>query len=354
MHGVKRSEYIEASKDEARKAVTQQKIAKLTELSKTALAMRKSGDYSDHALAVSAQVLLLNSDFYTMWNFRKDILASRLALHRPFEACGPQAVVFAAASDSKAAATEAETEAEDRSLRVLMYDEMALLEKCIQRHFKSYPTWHHRRWVIARLSQLGDLEVIPREIGLCDKLLKADDRNFHVWNHRRTYAPLDAAFARAKINSNFSNYSAWHQRALCIQHGVERVTYAGEVELLQNAWFTEPKDQAAWVYHLFLLRSLPRTSSSSCSSSSMTTTPAAAMAVGEEAGVEEERTRDICRQVIEVEDGGLSARWARLTLVCLGEVGNHVQVLEQQDPVRKNFYAYLATHSAAFIAPLHG
>lgn len=51
------------------------------------------------------------------------------------------------------------------------------------------------------------------------RLLSLDDRNFHGWNYRRFVAGLAAtppeeelAFTTAKVNVNFSNYSAWHAR----------------------------------------------------------------------------------------------------------------------------------------------
>lgn len=62
------------------------------------------------------------------------------------------------------------------------------------------------------------------ELGLCAKLLAADERNFHCWAFRRFVAKTlngesaaaSLAFARAKIDANFSNYSAWHARAAAL------------------------------------------------------------------------------------------------------------------------------------------
>ena len=51
----------------------------------------------------------------------------------------------------------------------------------------------------------------------CCRLLEADERNFHAWGYRQFLMDLmqaapedEEAYAAAKIDKNFSNYSAWH------------------------------------------------------------------------------------------------------------------------------------------------
>jgi geranylgeranyl transferase type-2 subunit alpha len=79
-------------------------------------------------------------------------------------------------------------------------------------------------------------------------------------------------FTTKKIEENFSNYSAWHQRSKllpelypdtetfkkALNDGIYIIIIGSaddrsEFELLQNAFYTEPSDQSIWFYHLWLL-----------------------------------------------------------------------------------------------------
>lgn len=75
------------------------------------------------------------------------------------------------------------------------------------------------------------------------------------------------------MDANFSNYSAWHQRALLLLAQAQAQAQAPqplpppssppllplavlrpEFELVASALFTEPDDQAGWLYHAWLCR----------------------------------------------------------------------------------------------------
>ena len=136
-------------------------------------------------------------------------------------------------------------------------------------------------------------------------------RAVHVWEHRRwalrhavarrlVHLADEARFVGALIAANFSNYSAWHHRSAllflsttsdrstpaslaltwglperaassaaaaatpeltstelfaprCPSHSIFVQLLSAEFELLQNAFFTDPNDQTAWIYYFWLL-----------------------------------------------------------------------------------------------------
>ncbi|CAI7999217.1 Geranylgeranyl transferase type-2 subunit alpha, partial [Geodia barretti] len=154
--------------------------------------------------------------------------------------------------------------------------EQSLTQQCLRVNPKSYCIWLHRQWV---------LDHSPRpdwthEIGLCDLFLKYDERNFHCWDYRRFVTSKAAvppseefSFTYDKIAANFSNYSAWHYRSKLLpllhpspdhSEGVAETALLQEHELAQNAFFTDPSDQSAWLYHRWLLGKTERPTAVVC------------------------------------------------------------------------------------------
>lgn len=112
------------------------------------LARCKARRYDEESLELAARLLALNPEIYTVWNFRRDAVADVLA---------------AGGADALAASAR----------------ELAVTQRALMRNPKSYAAWHHRRWVVGH--RLDSLEA---EMALVEKLLEADDRNFHGWGYR--------------------------------------------------------------------------------------------------------------------------------------------------------------------------
>ena len=134
----------------------------------------------------------------------------------------------------------------------LQLTQVGLMEK----NPKSYPAWHHRKWVAANLGVDA-----AAELALTGKALLADERNFHCWNYRRYIVDLcdvpatdELAFTQACIERNFSNFSAWHYRTLLLPQvlPMSAGTLADEFAFVRAALFTEPWDQSGWFYHAWL------------------------------------------------------------------------------------------------------
>jgi geranylgeranyl transferase type-2 subunit alpha len=69
-------------------------------------------------------------------------------------------------------------------------------------------------------------------------------------------------YTLSKIESNFSNFSAWHHRSLLLvpiwtAKGLDgtqrRKERDDEFELIRQAMFVDPDDQSVWTYHSWLL-----------------------------------------------------------------------------------------------------
>ena len=103
--------------------------------------------------------------------------------------------------------------------------------------------------------------------------LKLDERNFHCWDYRRFVVhhcktidnnlETELEFSFDKIK-NISNYSAWHYRSklLPVVHpsntssiGINESKRREELQLVENAIYTDPSDSSAWFYYRWLLSS---------------------------------------------------------------------------------------------------
>ncbi|EPY89942.1 geranylgeranyl transferase type-2 subunit alpha [Camelus ferus] len=236
MHGrlkVKTSE----EQAEAKRLEREQKLKLYQSATQTVFRKRQAGELDESVLELTSQILGANPDFATLWNCRREVLQRLEAQKSPEE------------------------------LAALVKAELGFLESCLRVNPKSYGTWHHRCWLLGRLPEPN----WTRELELCARFLEVDERNFHCWDYRRFVAAQAAvppaeelAFTDSLITRNFSNYSSWHYRSCLLpqlhpqpdsgpQGRLPEDVLLKELELVQNAFFTDPNDQSAWFYHRWLL-----------------------------------------------------------------------------------------------------
>mmetsp|Transcript_31123 Transcript_31123/g.68786 ORF Transcript_31123/g.68786 Transcript_31123/m.68786 type:complete len:703 (+) Transcript_31123:51-2159(+) len=299
MHGRKKQNVVKPTEEEAQQQREQVRTARA--IFGQILSDRRAEVYSLQILEKTAKALAFHPEFPTLWGYRRELLNSDIC---------------------------------SANRRELLQQEFGLLEKALRRSQKVYSIWFHRRWTLERLfeaarSKEEARKLLDVELELCSKLLDADERNFHCWNHRAHAMALmrralsgdpagrpdatvagsveaddskesssavaavntaeaqaavedaisaiaensnadepavdllqmDLDLSKSLINRNFSNYSAWHLRALLQEEsreneddpsGVDRIALAEELEWVQQGIYTEPNDQSVWLYHHWL------------------------------------------------------------------------------------------------------
>ncbi|KAK7440205.1 Rab geranylgeranyltransferase [Stygiomarasmius scandens] len=248
-HGAKR---VRLSKEaiEARKQKEQSKIRDYLALNDDILTRKRNKDYTKEAFNKTTQLLQLNPEFYTVWNYRRLIL-----LHGIFPNSSPV------------------------EINEQLSDELSMTTVALKAHPKVYWIWNHRRWCLENVpngpGDEGDSDYLgwkqdywKKEMFVVEKMLDVDARNFHAWSYRRYVLAsmttprnpkTELAYTKRKIEANFSNFSAWHQRSkvltLLWSKGEldEHQSKEAEFELIKNAMFTVPEDQSAWIYHRWLV-----------------------------------------------------------------------------------------------------
>ncbi|XP_060517793.1 geranylgeranyl transferase type-2 subunit alpha [Cylas formicarius] len=192
------------------------------------LCSRKSDNFDPESFAISSQLLCVNPDIYTLWNYRKEVILLEIK--------------------------NREKDIEEEDLMKFLENEISLTEQCLLSNPKSYGSWHHRYWVLMKHPK-PDWD---KEFNLCTKYLNYDDRNFHCWDYRRLILnkigvtlTAELKFSTERLNANFSNYSSWHYRSTLRK--LDETCINDEFYLVQNAVFTDPGDSSSWFYLRWVL-----------------------------------------------------------------------------------------------------
>ncbi|KAK9463389.1 uncharacterized protein V1516DRAFT_667638, partial [Lipomyces oligophaga] len=238
MHSVKRVR-TSAEAQASRKRKEAVKIVEYRGLVDQIVKARNNKDYSHEALTLTTTLLRQNPEYYTIWNYRREILT-----------------------------TQYEMILDKDQVQAQLKSELEFLFSRLREFPKCYWIWNHRQWCL-QVSPKPDWKF---ELGLVTKMLEYDARNFHGWHYRRyVVAQLESAtgkslarqefdYTTTKINSNFSNFSAWHNRTKLIprllkkEPSLDAVELLGqELNLITQAIYTDPDDQSVWLYHRWLV-----------------------------------------------------------------------------------------------------
>ncbi|GJE86946.1 rab-protein geranylgeranyltransferase [Phanerochaete sordida] len=246
MHGVKRVRYSKEAL-EAKREREQAKLKEYLALTGEVLSRKQTNDLSREAFDETTRLLRVNPEFYTVWNYRRQILERELF--------------------PKSSASDAND---------LLAEDLNLTTALLKQHPKVYWIWNHRRWCLEQVpdgpteddSNGWRMANWNKELFVVEKMLEADARNFHAWNYRRyvlATMPVrrselsELAYTKRKIEANFSNFSAWHQRSKVLatlweNNALDPVkSKEDEYDLVKNAMYTDPGDQSVWIYHRWLV-----------------------------------------------------------------------------------------------------
>ncbi|KAL2311963.1 Geranylgeranyl transferase type-2 subunit alpha [Schizosaccharomyces pombe] len=243
MHGILRVKLSE----EQRKLKAEKERAKIEEyrgLVSRFQEARKRKDYSEGNLKLTTELLDWNPETYSVWNYRREILLND---------------VFPKISLN---------EKQD-----LLDNELKYVLSKMKVFPKVYWIFNHRRWC---------LENAPYpnwnyEMMITEKLLSADARNFHGWHYRRyvvsqieragncSLAKKEMEYTTSAIATNFSNFSALHNRTKLIEtilnlevdpnsrKALAKQILEQDLDMIHQAVFTDPDDSSVWIYHRWLM-----------------------------------------------------------------------------------------------------
>ncbi|XP_053695035.1 geranylgeranyl transferase type-2 subunit alpha [Sabethes cyaneus] len=233
MHG--RLKVRSSAEEAARKRKEQELKAQKFRSGMGRILLKKvSDELDDEMMELTGRILAANPDIATLWNLRRRCI-QKFAL-------------------------------EDTDNQALFDKDLNFTEMCLQVNPKSYCAWHHRCWILEN----GPSPNWLKEVDLCTKYLKLDERNFHCWDYRRYVVgkanvppQKELDFCTEKIQKNFSNYSSWHYRSKLLPAlypnvkdpslPISEEKLREELELVLTAAFTDPSDSSAWFYQRWLL-----------------------------------------------------------------------------------------------------
>lgn len=198
------------------------------------LLKKVSDELDEEMMELTGRILFANPDIATLWNLRRRCIQKF---------------------------TET-----DKDNQALFDKDLNFTEMCLQVNPKSYCAWHHRCWILENAPASN----WQKEVDLCSKYLKLDERNFHCWDYRRyvvekanVLPQKELDFCTEKIQKNFSNYSSWHYRSKLLpvlypnendpSRPISEKKLREELELVLTAAFTDPSDSSAWFYQRWLL-----------------------------------------------------------------------------------------------------
>ncbi|CCE81338.1 Piso0_001236 [Millerozyma farinosa CBS 7064] len=224
--------------------------------------------YSKHNLDLTTKLINLNPEFYTIWNYRREIFSKLF-------------------------------EQGDLDKKETLEKDLGFSMEQLKKFPKCYWVWNHRVWCLLQLQSMNEANWMY-EFGIASKLLEMDSRNFHGWYYRRfvvenmennievqhkddqqqqiyQYLSINIKeyeYTTAKISKNISNFSAWHNRSKLIPKIYDNLRLLSdktafssirhifqspydilmsELNYIKTGIYMDPDDTSVWLYLYWLL-----------------------------------------------------------------------------------------------------
>jgi len=307
MHGRLKKDQVQLPPEELEKQ--KQQVRTAGALFKGLLAQRQADVYSEQTLDTTMKALQFHPEFPTLWSYRRDMLSGKLPSINIKQALGMEMKLLEKALRKtqkvysiwfhrkwaveqlfKLCGTDVV------AAQQILDNELELCGKLLEVDERNFHCWNHRAHVLGLMRQVSDV-VSQREqeapqlkdsmeatfappdravvadkeaVALPEEQPKADDGAGTEDAPKAApaeiakpslpnFTEIDLKLSKDLINRNFSNYSAWHLRALLQQvHSEEAALGSGpidvesELEWVQQGIYTEPNDQSVWLYHHWL------------------------------------------------------------------------------------------------------
>ncbi|KAI5953403.1 BET4 [Candida jiufengensis] len=232
----------------------QPKIKYYRDLTDYLLQSKKDHVYNEENFKLTTTLLNLNPEFYTTWNYRREIIDN---YYTP---------------DNK------------EKLIQILNDDLKFLMSLLKRFPKVYWIWNHRKWCLFKLVELNSVNW-DYEFKTISKMLELDQRNFHGWHYRRFIVENleeeqsqkneilklnleEFEYTTTKIQNDFSNFSAWHNRTKLIPKILQLMKETkvdnelfndpqnilnNDLEMIKTGIYMSPEDSSVWLYLYWLL-----------------------------------------------------------------------------------------------------
>eukprot|EP01126_Amoeba_proteus_P046522 TRINITY_DN5264_c0_g1_i3.p1 TRINITY_DN5264_c0_g1~~TRINITY_DN5264_c0_g1_i3.p1 ORF type:complete len:199 (-),score=37.17 TRINITY_DN5264_c0_g1_i3:653-1207(-) len=174
---IKTSEDKKREKDE----ISKRRAEEYSQLRNEFQEVKEKNKLDQEALKLTTKLLNMTSESYSIWNYRKKIIANL------------------------------EMQGELEARQKLHQSELQWTQQLLVQHHKSYCIWYHRQWISRRMVNM-DWE---REIKLCNSALEKDQRNCMCSRTYILWGPVGCKIATIFTSSLLELQALHSQYLLC-------------------------------------------------------------------------------------------------------------------------------------------